>query len=270
MDKPVEYLSSTIDTVTGTLDENMGWLNDNTLTNVIVLGLIIYAAFFVGKIWPNGLSLFKNPFVKVISFILIAFIATKNIALATVATIALITIMMTNLKNTKEFLTVIPSEKLTTDDEVYEAIMGRCICRCNGTQCDCDCKNDNNNDNNKKRMVQEEIVIEETLPEEIPVEMIEEEQIQQEDQEEQEIRHEEIEKQYPNEYQQLNTLTLKKIMNQLSEHEKEIMKNRTISTNCNKSSYYRGNRTPFITWPYFNKNLPLTTLDASYSPVGFV
>lgn len=264
MDKPVEYLSSTVDTVTNTLDQNMGWLNNPSITNIAILGLVIYSAFFVGKLWPKGMDLFKHPLVKLILFGLIAFIATKNIALATVATIALVTIMMTNLKNTNEFLTIVPANRMTTDDNVYESIMGRCICRCENDQCQCNClRRTNNNGEEQENISEEEMQImagEKQLLEEGERPVVEIEQSE--------------EKYYPNQYQEMNTNVLRKIMNQLSEHEKEIMKNRVMGSKCTKSGYCseigsRGRKTPFVMWPYFNKKIPLTTLDTSFTPIDF-
>jgi hypothetical protein len=263
MEKPVEYLSSTVDTVTGSLDKNMGWLNDKTITNVAILGLIVYASFFIGKIWPKGMDMFKHPLVKVVSFMLVAYIATKNPALALVAAIALITIMMTNLKNTKEFLTSVSPNKLTTDDDVYEAIMGRCVCRCDTKGCKCDCKDEIPEDldisqitsENEQQVLAEEEqqVMAEELPEIMAEQVIEQGQMKQSDMDK---------------YQEMNQNALENIRNQIKQHDMDIQKSKVSS--CNTMPYYRKN-TPFRSWPwpYFNPKLTKSTLDADYEPINF-
>lgn len=244
MEKPVEYLSSTVDTVTDSLDKNMGWLNDKTITNVVLLGLVVYTAFFIGKVWTKGMDMFKHPLVKVISFLLIAYIATKNTALALVATITVIVIMMTNLKNTNEFLTYVSPHKLTTDDDVYEAIMGRCICRCNDNNCKCECK-----DNYSEELDINQIMVKEEMENELKPEQ------------------QYVKKSGLDDYQEMNQNAIDNIKVQLQEHEQDIERSR-VST-CDKMPFYK-KQTPFSSWSYFNPKLTLSTLDADYSPVNFV
>jgi hypothetical protein len=249
MEKPVEYLSSTVDTVTGSLDKNMGWLNDKTITNVAILGLIVYGAFFVGKVWPKGMDMFKHPLVKVVSFMLIAYIATKNPALALVAAIAFIIIMMTNLKNTNEFLTSVSPTKLTTDDDVYEAIMGRCICRCDGKGCNCECKDE----------IAEEIDISQITPEQ-------EQQVLAEEMPE--LLNDQMKQNDMDKYQEMNQNAWENIRNQIKQHDMDLQKSKV--SRCNTMPYYRKN-TPFRSWPwpYFNPKLAESNLDADYEQINF-
>jgi hypothetical protein len=255
MDKPVEYLSSTVDTVHGTLDKSMEWLNNKTVTNVVLLVLVIYSAFFVGKVWPKGMDLFKHPLVKVALFLVVAFVGSKNPSLAIAATIAIVTIMMTNLKETKEFLTVVGSEKLDTDDNVYEAIMGRCICRCDGNDCDCKCADED--------------------PQELDPETIvaEEEQVKVPVKPESELPSCQAQGNVSDmdNFRDLNEVAKTKLQQQWLDHEQDLKKNQInpgyVGCGCNSPPNYK-RRTPFRRLSYFNRALAKTVNDAEYE--GFL
>lgn len=246
MNKSAEYLNTTVNTVTSNLDETMGWLNDPTITNVILLGLIVYSALFIGKVWPKGMDFFKHPVVKIIAFALIAYISTKNVGLALVATIVVISIMMTNLKNTKEFLTTVPSNRLTTDDDVYEAIMGRCMCRCNGRQCNCNCGQPENVDIDEIMVISEE-----QLPQ-VGTQKTHHPTLS---------PHEDI----SDSIKEINDDALNKIKQQFIDHDSEI--NRNKITNYTKgcgASPYKNRSTPFGSPNFLDAKFARTTMDAEY------
>ena len=142
MENSVNYLNSnlnrSIDTMTSSLDNSTKWAENGEIVNLVILGLVIYIAFFVGKVYPKGIELLKHPIIKIVAVLYVSHLAQKNVTLALVATVALFTIMLTNYKNTQEFLTQV-SLNQNADDNVYEAIMGDCVCRCEGTNCVCRC-----------------------------------------------------------------------------------------------------------------------------------
>jgi hypothetical protein len=253
MSKSVDFLNTTVDSVKGNLDQSFGWLNDSNTTNLVVLGLVVYAALFVGKIWPKGMDLFKHPLVKIVAFLLVAYLASKNVALALVATIAIVTIMMTNLKNTKEFLTVVPARRLDTDDNVYEAMLGRCVCRCDGRKCDCDCEKD------EIKMVNI-VPSEEMLPNDviIPQEHVQQVYVPQE-----------AEKETINErdvMDEMNKIALENIKKQFITHDKDRERGRVVTTyrkGCDGSPYYN-ETTPMGRPSFLNDYMAETTMDADF------
>lgn len=142
MDTTLGYLDNTVNSVRSNLDSSTQWMEDQTIVNLITLALVVYSAMFVGKVWPRGMELFKHPLVKILVFLGVAYVSTRNVALAFVAMIAVFAIMMTNLKNTKEFLPNdcgLSEPRWSTDDDVYRAMMGGCICNCDGVRCSCKC-----------------------------------------------------------------------------------------------------------------------------------
>ena len=60
------------------MDKNTTWLDDSNIVNLLTLGFVIYAALFVGKLWPKGMDLFKHPLVKILSFLAVAYLAKRN------------------------------------------------------------------------------------------------------------------------------------------------------------------------------------------------
>jgi hypothetical protein len=293
MNNPRDYFDSSVSSLTQSLDKNTEWLDNSTIANLITLGLVIYAALFVGKLWPKGMDLFKHPLVKIMSFLAVAYLARKNTALAFVATIAIVTIMMTNLKNTKEFLTVIPA-RLNTDDNVYEAMLGNCLCRCEGRNCSCKCieeepENININDDINNVNVEDEQLL---LPQEI---FAEQEQNQNQLQRFIPISvpiPDLIVSQLPQVVPQIksvlppktsdivderdlisqaNKIALDKVKRQIIDHEMEKDKRRVVTTyvdGCEKSPYRR-ETTPFGQPNFLDEALSYTTLDADYAPVNF-
>jgi hypothetical protein len=282
MDKSFDYFNSSVNSLKGTLDKNTDWLENSSVTNLITFGLVIYAALFAGKVWPNGMNLFKHPLVKILSFLAIAYLAQKNVALAFVATIAIVVIMMTNLKNTKEFLTQVPS-RLNTDDNVYEAMLGKCFCSCDGIKCNCRCAEGGE-------------------PENINIDDIiaEEEQQQQQQQQQQQLDNlmipvpipQQIVSQLPqvvppiktvlppkvvdviderNLIETANTIAMEKVKKQIIDHEMDKDKRRVVTTyvdGCEQSPYRR-KTTPFGQPLFLDEGLSYTTLDADYAPIQF-
>lgn len=101
-----ETFNNTYNLVKTKLDDNTKWMEDSNTANILTFAIVIYAVLFVGKISPNLTLSFKHPLVKLLAFLTVAYISSKNTSLALVATIAIIIIMMTNLKNTNEFFTL--------------------------------------------------------------------------------------------------------------------------------------------------------------------
>jgi hypothetical protein len=239
MNNSTEFLNTTVNSLKGNLDKNMNWLDDKSTTNLILLGLVVYTALFVGKVWPKGTDLFKHPLVKIIAFLFVAYLGTKNISLALVATIAIVVIMMTNLKNTKEFLTVVPTQRLDTDDNVYESIMGKCMCRCDGNKCHCNCLDEPEN-MNISNVMSEEIIPSEEAP------IMNERDV----------------------IKEMNDLAFENVKKQFLDHYKEKEKEKMVTTykqGCDKSPYY-DETTPFGE-PLFLKSAMMakTMMDADYS-----
>lgn len=289
MDKSVDYFNGTVDALRGNLDKNTEWLENSTVANLVTLGLVVYAALFVGKIFPKGMNLFKHPLVKILSFLAVAYLARKNVALAFVATIAIVTIMMTNLKNTNEFLTHVPS-RLNTDDNIYEAMLGKCFCSCDGNKCVCRCAEGGEPEN-----INIDDIIAEEEQTRIPV--APKQQVVAPSQQldnlmvrvkvpEQIVSHlpqvvPQIKSVLPPKVSdvvderdmiaQANSSAMDRVKKQIIAHEMDKDKRRVVTTytdGCDKSPYRR-EMTPFGQPNFLDAGLSYTTLDADYAPINF-
>lgn len=83
-----------LDSAVTTFDNTVkGWLsfidNNEYVTAVLTLFLILYASFAAPKLPMYILKLFDNPFVKLLIFFLIVYIARKNPTVAIIAAVAL-------------------------------------------------------------------------------------------------------------------------------------------------------------------------------------
>lgn len=133
MNNSVKFINTQMSSMSEKLDSHTTWLSDSNIVNVVIFGLIIYSALFVGKIWFNGVELFKSPLVKIIALLLIVYLSNKNVSLAIVSAIVFVIIMMKNLQTSSEFLTV--------DDEEQNLDYSNCYCSCNNNSCSCACNN---------------------------------------------------------------------------------------------------------------------------------
>ena len=133
MNNSVQFINNKIGSLTEKLDKQMPWLNNNNMVNIIIFGLIIYSTLFVGKLWDKGMEILKHPIVKIILLMLIVYLSKKNVSLAIISAVVFVVILMTNLKNTNEFLTV------NQEDESND--YSDCFCSCNTKNCSCVCDN---------------------------------------------------------------------------------------------------------------------------------
>lgn len=131
MDNSVKFINTKINSMSDVLDKQTPWLNDNNIVNIIIGCLIIYAALFTGKLWKNGMTMMKHPMLKIILLIAIVFLSKKNVSLAIIMAIVFVVIMMTNLKNTNEFM--------TSEEQEQEQDYSNCFCSCNNINCSCAC-----------------------------------------------------------------------------------------------------------------------------------
>lgn len=135
----MDIIDDTRKYITLTIDDNTKWLDNSIIATLLTLGLVIYSAMFVGKVYPSGVNFFKNPLVKIIAFLIILYLSTRNIGLALVAMIAVFSIMIKTAscncaQNEHE-----PFVSITTDDYEYAPINAGCICACQDGNCDCKC-----------------------------------------------------------------------------------------------------------------------------------
>jgi hypothetical protein len=276
MNKPMDYFNESVNVIKTNLDKNTEWLEDKTIANLITLGFVIYAALFVGKFWSGGMNLFKHPLVKILSFLAVAYLSGKNVALAFVATIAIVMIMMTNLKNTNEFLTHVPS-KFNADDNIYEAMLGKCFCSCDGKKCNCQCVEEEPENILLDDIISEEEQIQIQKPDNLMVHIPIPEQIV--SQLPQVVTS--VKSVLPPKVsdflderdliEHANTDAMNKVKKQIIEHEMNKDKNRIVTTyvdGCDKSPYRR-KTTPFGQPLILDEGLSYTTLDADYAPINF-
>jgi hypothetical protein len=293
MNKSVDYFNGTVDSLRGNLDKNTEWLENSTVANLVTLGLVVYAALFVGKIFPRGMNLFKHPLVKILSFLAVAYLARRNVALAFVATIAIVIIMMTNLKNTNEFLTHVPS-RLNADDNMYEAMLGKCFCSCDGNKCVCRCAEGGEPENiNIDDIIAEEEqvripihqLVAPTHQDVAPSRQLDNLMIQVQVPE-QIVSHlpqvvPQVKRVLPPRVSdvvderdliaQANASAMDKVKKQIIAHEMDKDKRRVVTTyteGCDKSPYRRAS-TPFGQPNFLDEGLSYTTLDADYAPINF-
>jgi hypothetical protein len=298
-----KYINNTVHSITGNLDQHTEWLNNETIANLLTVGIVIYAALFVGKLCVNETLIFKNHLVKILAMLAVAYIAKRNVSLAFVCTIAIIAIMMTNLKNTNEFYEP-TSKHMDADDHIYEAMLGKCFCSCDGTKCVCRCAEGGE----PMEISMDEIMAEEKK---VPKKTMKKQMRFTES------HHDEIE--YPHKFEQnlpqdiyqsqptqqsnyvenmnsahtnmqnlqnmtdvvdekdliaqFNQTALSKVQKQFLSH--EIQKNKgslttyTPMDNCGKSPYSRGNATPFGRPEIINQIYASTTMDGDYAPIKF-
>lgn len=133
MDNSVKFINNQMGSISEKLDKQTTWLNDSNTSNIIIIGLIIYATIFAGKLWDKGMQFFKLTLVKIIALLLIFYLSKKNVSLAIISAIVLIVIMMKNLQSSNEFLTI--------DGEEQESDYSNCYCSCNNNSCSCACDN---------------------------------------------------------------------------------------------------------------------------------
>ena len=161
--------------ITVTVDNNTKWLDNYVVSTLLTLGLAIYAAMFSDKICGSSANFFNNPYVKIVAFLIIIYLSTRNIVLAFIAMIALFSILikasMCDLQNKKknEHFT-----EITTDDYVYPAMKTGCICACIGGECKCECVAGYDKDSTEDDVEQESVGPEtESMINEILVEELE-------------------------------------------------------------------------------------------------
>jgi hypothetical protein len=133
MDNSVQFINSKIGSLAENLDKQTPWLSNDNIVNIIIIGLIIYSTLFVGKLWDKGMEMLKHPIVKIILLMLIVYLSKKNVSLAIISAIVFVVILMTNFKNTHEFLTV------NQEDEPND--YSDCFCSCDSKNCSCVCDN---------------------------------------------------------------------------------------------------------------------------------
>jgi len=229
--------------VTQSLDNNMRWLgNDNDMVKLLVVLVAVYAVFFVGKIFPIAMNITRSPFVKLALFIAIALVARHNVPLAFVLTIAIVSVMMTNLKNTNEFM--------TADDLPYTPMRRGCICRCNENGCQCICT-----DQSGRRCSQAEAEVENEM---VAQEVEAQEQEQEEEQEEIAAEMEEEDERAM--LMNFNKRAVNTIERQMMDH--EIQKNKGSLRDLDHRIYIpNSSPTPQDLYSY--------SVDMDYSPVKF-
>lgn len=132
MDNSVQFINSKIGSLAEKMDKQASWLNNGNIVNIIIIGLILYSTLFVGKMWGKGMEILKHPIVKIILLALIVFLSKKNVALAIISAVVFIIILMTNFKNTHEFLDAEQEEQNNFSD---------CFCSCDINKCSCTCDN---------------------------------------------------------------------------------------------------------------------------------
>jgi len=126
---------------TGNMSYTKNYSLDGLLENVdkyqiIALGLIVYAAFFVDKNHSLNMLL-KNDFVKLAALMLIAFSCTKSPVLGVIMAIVFVMITISNIYDSKEFM----GNSENSDDAIYEDMNEGCICGCqSGVGCSCVCR----------------------------------------------------------------------------------------------------------------------------------
>jgi hypothetical protein len=256
MNKTLNYFENTMGSVKTNLDNNTMWMQDQTIVNIIVLAIVIYSALFVGKIWPKGMNLFKNPLIKIITFLAIAYISTRNITLAFVATIAIIAVMMTNLKNTQEFMdNEIAEDEYSANSQMYNSMMGGCICQCDGVRCSCKCSGNGESNMEQIEDHDDNEVVYNEKPEGV-VGMIDEKQ----------------------KIAEINDQALDNVRRQMLSHEMEKDKNKLengdIGSGCNNcgkcgDSPYRRSTTPFGRHKVLEDVFSNVNIDSEYAPLNF-
>jgi hypothetical protein len=135
----MDIIDDTRKYITVTIDDNTKWLDNSTVATLLTLGLVVYAAMFVGKVYPPGVEFFKNPLVKIVAFLVILYLSSRNIGLALVVMIAIFSIMIKASNcpcaqsNTEAFTS------LNTDDYEYPPMREGCVCVCRDNNCRCRC-----------------------------------------------------------------------------------------------------------------------------------
>lgn len=89
----MNYINDTTQYVTDTLDKNTTWLNNPTVIMVLTLALLVYAVFFAGRFAPETAKIFDHPLVKIAVFLLIIYVANRNVGLGMAFLIAFFAVL---------------------------------------------------------------------------------------------------------------------------------------------------------------------------------
>jgi len=136
-------LTNNLNDLKNKIDSATPWLNDKNVVTLIIVALIIFTVFFSKK-WVKLNALLQQPIPKMVSLLVLAYLATRNVPLALVATL---TFMFTlSYKNESENM------ENTTGDVVYDSMNEGCMCACDGDNCECNCPNEYGNQENIENM----------------------------------------------------------------------------------------------------------------------
>jgi len=103
--KASEVINSKLDSIVKAIDRNTRWLKNDDLINIIIIGIIIFIAFFGGKVLSDFTTIFTHPLFKAAFLFVIFYLTKRDMPLALMMAILFVVIMMTNTKNTGEFMT---------------------------------------------------------------------------------------------------------------------------------------------------------------------